>query len=169
MSIAPCPPPSTPPRGVVVFSAAAFKVAFPQFAATADAVLNLAFSVAQLQLNNTCGSRVCNAAERETLLNLLVAHIAQLMPTAGSAGLVGRVSDATEGSVSVSTDMGTIVYGQAYYMQTQWGAMYWQSTAKYRTARYIPPPPVCADVAAAGPFGPQFSGNGFGGGNGCGC
>lgn len=156
MPVVPCPSPAAPVKGVVVFDPTAFKTAFPEFATLTDGVLTANFGLAQLQLNNSCGSRVCDANQRETLLDLLTAHITQLRNGINGLppqGIVGRVSDATEGSVSVGADMGTQVYGQAYYSQTQFGALYWTSTARYRTMRYIPPPPVCADFAGLGPPG----------------
>jgi hypothetical protein len=131
----------------------------------ADPVLLANFDIATLQLNNSCGSRVCDAKERERLLNLLVAHITQLRNGAngsGPSGLVGRINHAQEGSVSVGADMGPMAYGQAYYMQTQWGALYWQATAKYRVFRYVPAPLTCADVGVNPGFYPGDSG-------GCGC
>lgn len=151
MSIAPCSP-STPTPGVVVFVPADFKVAFPSFTTVADAALSLNFQLATLQLNNSCGSRVCDAPTRELLLNLLVAHITALKDGENGrppSGLVGRISEAQEGSVRVGANMGTVVYGQAYYLQTQWGAMFWQATARFRTMMYIPAPVVCADVAGS--------------------
>lgn len=154
MSIAPCPPSTPVVRGVVIFSPTAFKAAFPQFSTIADAILTMNFSFAELQLANTCCGTVKNAVLRESLLNLLVAHITQILNGINGqppAGIVGRVDKATEGSVSVSADMGTVVYGQAYYNQTQWGLMYWQATARFRTMRYIVAPPTCADLAAVGP------------------
>ena len=165
MAIASCPPSTPVTRGVVVFVPADFKAAFPEFTSIGNAVLDVNFGMAELQLANTCRARVVNAVEREKLLNLLVAHITQLRNgTGGNApgGLVGRISDAQEGSVHVSADFGAMVYGQAYYTQTQWGAMFWQATAKYRSAVYIPAPIVCADVAGL---------PGYGGGpnGGCGC
>jgi hypothetical protein len=168
VSIAPCPPSTPPTKGVVVFSPTAFKAGFPEFATVADAALNLSFSLATLQLNNSCSSRVCDANEREVLLNLLTAHITELKNGKNGqppAGIVGRVSDAQEGSVRVSADAGTVVYGQAYYLQTQWGFLYWQSTAKYRSAVYVPAPPVCADFGVGAlPVWPSWPGSG-----GCGC
>lgn len=162
MTIAPCPPPASVPHGVVVFVPTDFKAAYPEFATVADAALTANFGLATLQLTNSCGSRVANAAARETLLDLLTAHITQLRNGINgqpAGGLVGAISNAREGSVSVSAEFGTLAYGQAYYMQTQFGALYWQSTAKYRTMRFIPAPIVCADLAGLGPqpFGP-FSG-----------
>lgn len=167
MTVSACPP-STTTRGVVVFVPATFKASFPEFATVADAVLTRNFDLATLQLANTCSSRVGSGLTREKMLNLLVAHITQLLNGINgqpAAGIVGRIASATEGSVSVDAEMGVMLVGQAYYMQTQWGAMYWQSTAKFRQMVYIPAPPVCADYAAAGPFGAPI---GSGGGN-CGC
>jgi hypothetical protein len=171
MSIAPCPPPSPVQRGVVVFDPAAFKTAFPMFATVADVSLTLCFSIATLSLNNSCSSRVCDAAERELLLNLLTAHLAQLnfgVNGQPPAGIVGRIDKASEGSVSVGADMGTVVYGQAWFNQTQWGATYWMATAKYRTAVYIPAPTVCADLGSLGGLG-YYGGSGWPGDGGCGC
>lgn len=146
-----------------MFDAGAFKTAFPSFASVVDAALQVSFQLATLQLNNSCGSRVKDATKRELLLNLLVAHITALKDGENGrppAGIVGHVNHAQEGSVSVGSSVGTMVYGQAYYMQTQWGALYWQSTASYRSMVYIPAPPVCAD----------FGGFPWGGNNGgCGC
>lgn len=129
-------------HGVVTFDPIAFKAAYPEFATIPDAALNANFGFAQLQLNNSCRSAVKDASVRETLLNLVVAHITQLRngTVNGSAtGVVGRVSYAMEGSVMASVDMGSIVLGQAYWMQTQWGALFWSSTAIYRAFRYISP------------------------------
>lgn len=161
MSITPCPSDSPVARGVVVFDPAAFKAAFPEFSTISDAVLNANFGFAELQLNNTCKSTICDAALREKLLNLLVAHITQLrngVNGQGASGAVGRVSYAMEGSVMATIDMGTVVYGQAYYNQTQWGLTYWISTAAYRTMRYVPAPATCYDEFPGVPYD-----------NGCGC
>lgn len=164
MSVVPCPPNSSVTRGVVVFDPAVFKAAYTSFATVSDAALQVSFQLATLQLNNSCGSRVKDANTRELLLNLLVAHITAL--TIGEngqppAGVVGHVNSAQEGSVSVSASVGAMATGQAYYMQTQWGALYWQSTARFRSMMYVPAPPVCADFPGPGMF-PWNDG-------GCGC
>lgn len=141
MPIVPCTP-TTPVRGVVTFDPTLFKVAYPEFASAANASLLANFGLAQLVLNNSCRSLVCDATKRETLLNLLVAHVTQLrngMNGQQPGGLVGRVSQATEGSVSVSAEFPTNP-GAAWFLQTAWGALYWQATSQYRTMRYIPPP-----------------------------
>lgn len=153
MTIAACPPPSAPVHGVVEFVPADFKAAYPEFATIADATLAQNFALATLQLNNSCGSTVCDAVIREMLLNLLVAHITALrngMNGQPAPGMVGRIGYAIEGSVAATADMGPQVYGQAYYNQTQWGALYWTSTARFRQAVYVPAPRVCADFLVPG-------------------
>lgn len=78
------------------------------------------------------------------LVGLMCAHIAQLLfgsATQPVSPLVGRVSNASEGSVSVAVEMpppGNPTQG--WLQQTQYGTMYWVATSPYRTARYIPGP-----------------------------
>jgi hypothetical protein len=146
MTIAACPPATLPPHGVVVFVPATFKTAYPEFATIADTALVANFGLAQLQLNNACESFVSDASIRETLLNLLVAHITTLRNGANgqpAPGMVGRIGYAIEGSVAATAEMGPQVYGQAYYSQTQWGAMYWTATARFRQMRFVAAPQPC--------------------------
>lgn len=91
------------------------------------------------------GNPVRNVGQRQILLGLLTAHIATLQaPLNGqpSSNFVGRVSGATEGSVSVSIDLPQIP-GAEWFSMSKYGLMYWQATAAYRTARYIPGPGAC--------------------------
>lgn len=131
--------------GVVIFDAAAFVQRYPQFAAVPADTLGMLFDEATLIVNNTPNSVVRDVAQRRILLNLVVAHIATLSGVASPGGegsnatQVGRVSSATEGSVSASLEMGATSNASAYWLQTQYGATYWQLTAKFRTMRYIPP------------------------------
>ncbi len=109
---------------------------------TTAGILAQNFQLATLQLNNSIASIVQDAPTRAYLLNLLVAHITQLtygIDGQAPTGIVGRISSATQGSVSVQTQFKTQSEAAAYYVQTQWGATYWQSTAIYRTARYVVP------------------------------
>lgn len=123
---------------VVVFGPAAFKLAYPQFAAVSDAALTNYFNLATLYLSNDDCSVVQDIPKRTTLLWLLTAHIAFLsgaLNPGGTPGLVGRVSSATEGSVSVSVDFPSNPNG-AWFQQSSWGAMYWQAVLPYRSFRY---------------------------------
>lgn len=132
--------------GVVVFDPAAFVARYPVFAtfnAAFPGALQGYFDTATLFLNNTACSVVGDINRRAILLNMLVAHLLQLdgVLTPGgsgsSGGQVGRVSGATEGSVSAQFAMEGVTANSAYFMQTQYGAQYWYATAPYRTMHYV--------------------------------
>lgn len=120
----------------VVFDKARFQTAYPEVRAT-DAQLEMWFAQAESLLDNTGRSIVKKPEEREMLLFLLVRHFAALAERAAQGGLVGRIASASEGSVSVSADMGAAIGNAAWYLQTPYGATYWQLTAKYRRFRYV--------------------------------
>lgn len=120
----------------VVFDKARFQTAYPEVRA-ADAQLEMWFAQAESLLDNTGRSIVKKPEEREMLLFLLVRHFAALAERAAQGGLVGRIASAAEGSVSVSADMGAAIGNAAWYLQTPYGATYWQLTAKYRRFRYV--------------------------------
>jgi hypothetical protein len=128
--------------GIVTFDPAVFIAQFPAFTTVPTAALTNNFNLATLQLNNSLCSIVQDEPTRAALLNLLTAHITALLNGVGGnapTGVVGRISGATQGSVSLQMDFKTESEAASFYMQTQWGAMYWQSTAIYRTARYVRP------------------------------
>lgn len=120
----------------VVFDKARFQTAYPEVRA-ADAQLEMWFAQAESLLDNTGHSIVKKPEEREMLLFLLVRHFAALAERAAQGGLVGRIASASEGSVSVSADMGAAIGNAAWYLQTPYGATFWQLTAKYRRFRYV--------------------------------
>lgn len=127
----------------VTFNYASWVAAYPQFTQLAQTqVTNGALPLAELYCRNDGGGPVSTAAIQTVLLNLMVAHICQLMYGANGQSpspLVGRITDATEGSVSVSTDFPSTP-NNAWFLQTPFGAAFWQATAAYRTMRYIPGP-----------------------------
>lgn len=136
--------------GVVTFDETKFLLRYPQFTAFSEAnpgALQLRFDeVTAFYINNTPTSIVRDTTERALLINYAIAHVLQLegVNTAAgqgsTAGQVGRVSSATEGSVSASLDMGSVPNTAAWWLQTQYGAAYWNATAKYRTVRYARAP-----------------------------
>jgi hypothetical protein len=108
------------------------------------------FDEAALYCDNTPCSIVQDLNERTFLLNMVTAHIAALnAPLNGqpSSPLVGRISGATQGSVSVQTDF-QVPGSAAWFAQTKYGAAYWQATTKYRSMLYVRGP-----VPLANPFG----------------
>lgn len=126
---------------IVVFDIAAFRERYPEFDTVSDSLLDAYFAEATIYLDNTDCSPVTDVNQRAVFLNMLVAHIAALNSGVGgqkASGLVGRVTSASEGSVSVSVDAGPSGASSWWYMQTPYGAAYWQATAAWRTARYLP-------------------------------
>ena len=100
------------------------------------------FNDACLYLNNTDGSPVTDITLRTTMLNMIVAHIAQLNMIANGVvanPLVGRISSASEGSVHVSVDGGKPSAYAAWFKQTQYGASFWQISNQYRRMHYVVP------------------------------
>lgn len=128
--------------GVVVFDPFAFKIRYPEFNAVSNQQLSLIFDDATLYLSNLPNSPVRCLSRRAQLLNMLVAHIGFLsgVLTPGSgAQPVGRVSQASEGSVSASFDYNPATPGSGpWYQQTQYGASFWQATSSLRGMRYRP-------------------------------
>lgn len=126
----------------VVFDPAAFKARYPEFAAVGDPLLSACFGEAGLYLSNADNSPVQNVTRRAVLLNMLTAHIAALGGALSSDGQprpVGRVSSATEGSVSASMEY-LAPGSSAWFAQTQYGAAFWQATTSLRGFRYIAQP-----------------------------
>ena len=126
---------------ISVFDPATFAARYPELATVPTPTLNAYFSEAEIYLNNTDASPVTDANMRLVLLNMLVAHIAALnFGVNGNAPQdgVGRVSAATQGSVSVTLNMDAQPGSAAWFQQTKYGAAYWQATASYRTMQYIP-------------------------------
>jgi hypothetical protein len=149
----------------VEFSPTEFVAIYPEFTGLTNGQMGNAFTFATLLLDNSCSSRVRDANQRLQLLYLLTAHVAFLTygtnDGAGNVntppGIVGRIASATEGSVTAQAEYSSQVsQSEAFYIQTKYGAMFWQMTAQYRTMHYVGPP-------SFGPNGPGFPFGYFGG------
>jgi hypothetical protein len=97
-----------------------------------------------------------------TLLGLLTAHVAYLFSMRDAQGrpsdsgiippppIVGRISSASQGSVSVQAEFDANQNPSAsWYLQTPYGAAYWSATAQFRTGFYVPGPQRARRAAAA--------------------
>jgi hypothetical protein len=142
----------------VVFDGPTWRTLYPEFVNVPDAMGQNYFNRACFLCDNSAFNPVVcitgNPAMLDTLLYLLTSHIAWMNAPRGADGLpagsgappaqiVGRISSASEGSVSVSADMGDANAGspsQAWYEQSRYGAEYWAMTAGMRTGRYVPGP-----------------------------
>jgi hypothetical protein len=147
--------------GVVVFSYADWIAMYPELAnSVTQPTAQMYFFQAQLYCDNTPTSIIRDTSpggEREMLLNMMTAHIAALnAPINGqpSSPLVGRITNATQGSVSVATQMDMPPGSAQWYNQTKYGAAFWAATAKYRTMRYVPgPQPFRRGAGFGNPWG----------------
>lgn len=127
---------------VVDFDLAYFMARFPMMSTDNQSIYSLYFDEAALLVNNTESSIITNEGERKTLLHLVTAHISTLNGAnkdIQNNGIVGRITSASEGSVSVSADYGNapVSGSMAWYLQTPYGAQFWQLTNKYRRFRYV--------------------------------
>jgi hypothetical protein len=129
---------------IVIFNYSAWSQIFPELALyTTQAQAQNYFYEATLLLDNTSSSPIQDAGQRTALLGLLTAHICQLRQPLGgqpSSPLVGRISEATEGSVTVKAEMNVAPGSAQWYDQTKYGSQYWQMTLPFRSARYATGP-----------------------------
>lgn len=136
---------------IATLSVSAFLDAYPTFSTLTPGQIEEAFSLATLYLRNDGTSPVRTVQQQTSLMYLLTAHLSQLMYGAdgkGASGVVGRINSASEGSVSIGSDWPASATS-AWFLQTPYGANFWQATSAYRRMRYMP--------------GPQRFGNGLGG------
>lgn len=150
---------------MIAFNYPNWIAAFPVFANVNAAQAGVYFNFATLYFNNAGWPGALPQAA--TLLDLLTAHIAWLFSMRDANGnpsstgvvpppaIVGRVSSASQGSVSVSTEYASNGNpSESWYLQTPYGAMYWAATAQFRTAVYMPGQQRAA-LAKAPFFGPR--------------
>jgi hypothetical protein len=134
-----------------------FVTMFPAFATNPpEPTLQSYFDMAGIWIRNDGTGPVRDPVFQQSLMLMITAHLAQLFngpDGTGTSGLVGRISSATEGSVTVATEMESTL-NSAWFSQTPYGALFWQATAAYRTfARYIPGPTRFGN--GIGTFGPR--------------
>lgn len=121
---------------------------YPQFGSSGGTPVDQAtaqayFDEAGLYLDNTGCSVVQTDGQQLMLMNMLTAHIALLniiQSGGATSGLVGRISNASEGSVSVAAENNYPPGTVQWYQQTQPGSAYWVATAQYRMMKYAPGP-----------------------------
>lgn len=127
---------------IAVFDYERWAARYPELVQRVDQYLGAElFEEAGLYLANTDASVVpCDPSTfqpRLLLLGMIVAHLAALRAPERD-GAVGRVSQASQGSVSVTLEMAPATAGAAWWQQTVYGASYWQSTARFRLGgRYV--------------------------------
>lgn len=106
---------------------------FPELSSVSETLAGEYFDEAGLFLRNDGGGVIQTTSIQRRLLYLLTAHLAYLysISDTSNGGLVGRISSASEGSVSVSTEMPTTA-SNAWYLQSKYGAEYWYAVKAFR-------------------------------------
>jgi hypothetical protein len=114
-----------------------FNALLPEFSSYSAAELAGYFSRAELYIENGAAATIPDPP-RESILYLTMAHLMTLYKD-GRGGSVGRISSASQGSVSVSFDFPAAAAGGngIWWNQTQYGAEVWAVTAKYRTFKWV--------------------------------
>lgn len=128
--------------GAVTFDVTAWKLRYPEFATVNDGLAQLYFNEATLYCRNELNP-VPTVEALSMLLNMLTAHIAALnSPTTASGSSPGtppgRIGQASEGSVSVTYNYEASPGSEQWFIQTKYGAAYWQASLSYRLFRYKP-------------------------------
>ncbi len=149
---------------IYTFDYSVWSALFPELVSSISSPqATLYFGVAETMVDNMpcsiiplaspCDPSLTPNSIRGTILNLTTAHIAALFGSINGQPpnpLVGRISDATEGSVSVSVDFAS-TQSAAWWNQTKYGSLAWAAMAPYRMALYAVPPQI-PRVAQSYPF-----------------
>lgn len=151
----PIPSPEPGTQLQVQWSYDLFSSQFPELTATlTPAQAEAYWWMANSFHRNDGGGPIKNNNQQALMLNLLTAHIAKLMapgPDGEPSGVVGRLSSFGEGSASGSAEYQGPRTAQ-WYLQTQYGATYWELTAAQRTAFYTRAPKRIFDPGLPFPF-----------------
>ncbi len=135
----------------VSFSYATFIARYPEFRACSEELLGQYFVEAGLYFRNDGTSPVTLDAQQLLIMNMFTAHIAALYAQSqGQAAPgqaqdanspVGRIASATQGSVTVSTELQTSPAAlgmQQWLAQTKYGLSAWSAIKPYILSRYVP-------------------------------
>lgn len=134
----------------VVFDFASFISYYPMFGSVSTIQAQDFFDRACALIDNMAASRIPYSPNgtppvytRALILNAAVAHFCYLFtPDAtGNVRPVGRISQASEGTVSASFEYSAPHSDiAAFWNQTAFGSYVWIALLPYRSARYIPGP-----------------------------
>ena len=126
---------------IATFNFNLWQARYPEFITVSEPLANLYFAEAGLYLNNAGAGPVDDASIQLLLLNMITAHIAKLnakVNGVSSPDVVGRVTNAGEGSVSVTVEVDLAPGSAQWFAQTKYGFAFWQASARFRTANYLP-------------------------------
>ncbi len=123
---------------------AVFIAQFIAFASLTQAQITAAYAEAlatlSSQITNLTGDPAIDQINA-IRMNYATAHLLAILYGENGnppSGIVGRVDDATQGSVHVHADMGTMGQGAVWWNQTVYGARFWALTEPLRRLSYVP-------------------------------
>lgn len=140
---------------IVVFVYDDWVAQFPEMAFVPNAVAQSWFDTAgDFYLRNDGTAPIRKATTQLRLLYFLTAHLVALFaaqpksglpvgatPANPTGGIIGRISNASEGSVSVTAEYAAVTRtSEAFFAQTRYGVAYWEASKVYRLFRYVPGP-----------------------------
>lgn len=143
---------------IVPFVITDWRVGYPEFVKVADPQIEIAEGIAEAIHANDGSGPVASANVQKQALWAITAHVAFLNygygvgSSAPANTIVGRISSATEGSVSVTTENNYPAGTPQWFQQTKYGSTYFMMMAPYRTMRYFARPQVVVDGAYPAPF-----------------
>jgi len=152
---------------IATFNFATWSTRFPELATVGPALATIYFNEASGFHDNTGNGPVQDPSQQTTLLNLLTAHICWLNAPRDASGnvapamgnpapaLVGRVSNAGEGSVNVAVANEYPQGTPQWFQQTRYGSAYWAMIAGYRTMRYRAGPRRITGPTTVFPYWPN--------------
>lgn len=129
-----------------IFNYAGFAARFPEFATVAQPTITAYAAEIWVRLPTlaTLTGDPGIDGRNGLLLNLATAHLTALYSGVNGnapAELVGRIDDASQGSVHVHADAGEVPKAAVWWYQTKYGIDFWQQSQARRTFHYSPPMP----------------------------
>lgn len=150
---------------VITFDLPTWTSLYPEFSACTAIQGQAWFNRASRIFANDAGNPANrDAGAMSDLLYMLTSHIAWLSAPRDNNGnpaatgkppspIVGRINTASEGSVSVGAEWnGSGSPSEAYFLQTRYGAEFWQATTKYRRGFYVAHPTFVPTAIFPGRF-----------------
>jgi hypothetical protein len=136
----------------IVFDYNAWAAMFPEMGGVSSAAALGYFNLATMFVRNDGRGPVDDEVKLQNLLFLATAHVARLLSnrtngvsvTGGAEPappIVGRITTASEGSVSVAADMPNQSMNAEWWQQTPYGAMVWMALLPNRVGPRIVPNP----------------------------
>lgn len=137
--------------GAVAFNYDTWAARYPEFLGVSKALAQAYFDEANLYVANEAWNPAFAQGSLGALLNMATAHIAWLNAPRDAKGnpsstgaappnIVGRITSANEGSVSVSAENNYPPGSAQWWQQTRYGAAFWQASNPYRRFRYAANP-----------------------------